>query len=179
MSKSIDSTVANSNYAGHEPSRHLAEHDDELHQIIELSVQLMRSLGLHRPDSAGLRSPVSLSEMLALGELIHSGTPSLSQQELSDRLQLEKSTVSRLIAGLQRRGWVTHQRDPANRRWSQVALTDPGRAATRELIEEFHQRHIEVLSRLSQREREDLTTGLTALLEALQEATSASPDEPE
>ena len=178
MPKRVNTSVANRNSNGPETSRHFSEHDDELHQIIELSVQLMRSLGLHRPASTGVRSPVSLSEMLALGELIHSDAPSLSQQELAERLQLEKSTVSRLIAGLQRRGWVTHQRAPSNRRWSQVALTDQGHAATRQLIEEFHQRHMEALSRLSQGERDALATGLTALLQALH-ATDASLTEPE
>ncbi|HEX6676596.1 MAG TPA: MarR family transcriptional regulator [Actinomycetes bacterium] len=124
----------------------------------------MRALGLHRPDPALPEAPVSVSEGLALAELAHQAP--LSQQELADRLQLEKSSVSRLIANLEVRGLVSRQRDPANRRWFQVTLTDRGRATATQLIARFHQRHQRLFAALRPSERQALATGLTALVRA-------------
>jgi len=91
--------------------------DDWLRRLLR---GLVRAGGLLEPhDPSGVR--LSLSEVFALGELADAGT--LSQQELADRLGLEKSTVSRLAANLERREWLTRERDPANRRFYRLRLT--------------------------------------------------------
>ena len=96
--------------------------DDELRRLLRW---LVRVGGLLEPhDHDGVRA--SASEVFALAELAEAGP--LSQQQLGERLGLEKSTVSRLAAGLERRGWLERVRDPANRRFYRLALTPAGAA---------------------------------------------------
>ena len=99
--------------------------DDDLRRFFQ---QLARTSGLLetvRPhEHAGVQ--LSLSETMALAELAAAG--STSQQDLADRLGLEKSTVSRLAAGLESRGWLSRVRDDGNRRVYRLRLTDEGAA---------------------------------------------------
>jgi DNA-binding MarR family transcriptional regulator len=52
----------------------------------------------------------------------------LDQRSLRDRLGLEQSSVSRLVDGLVRRGWVRVEADAADRRVRLASLTPEGRA---------------------------------------------------
>ncbi|MBF8187175.1 MarR family transcriptional regulator [Nonomuraea sp. K274] len=111
----------------------------------------------------GLR--VSFSELCALGELDEAGT--LSQQDLAARLGLEKSTVSRLAAGLENKGWIGRDRDPANRRYHRLTLTPAGRAATEQIGRTFSDTHATLFDALTPAERAGLDLGLTGLIRAL------------
>jgi DNA-binding MarR family transcriptional regulator len=86
-----------------------------------------------RPDEVLPGHDVSLSQVFALHEL-DTGAP-LSQNELARRLRLEKSSVSRLAAELERKGLLVRERDPDNRRLYRLRLTDAGRAAHRDSAE--------------------------------------------
>ncbi|MGE4539173.1 MAG: MarR family winged helix-turn-helix transcriptional regulator [Desulfovibrio sp.] len=46
----------------------------------------------------------------------------LTQQQLGEQLYLEKSSVSRLVDGLERRGWVARTRNPGDGRNKLVSL---------------------------------------------------------
>jgi DNA-binding MarR family transcriptional regulator len=116
-------------------------------------------------EHAGLK--VSTSEVFALGELAEGGA--MSQQDLADRLGLEKSTVSRLAAALEARGWIARERDPGNRRSYRLALTGPGLEATRRIGDELQVHHGQLLSRLTPDERRALSVGLGALVRAMSE----------
>lgn len=145
--------------------------DDEIRRLMR---RLVRLVGLLEPHRHG-EVKVSLSEVMALGEL--SEAESLSQQELSQLLGLEKSTVSRLAAGLEGRGWVSRHRDPTNRRYSQLALTDEGRAVAERLGQDLQAHHDRLLAGLTAVDRKALTTGLTALGRVL-EAEHSGPGAP-
>jgi DNA-binding MarR family transcriptional regulator len=135
---------------------------DELRQSLR---RLVRLGGLLEPHQhAGLQ--MSMSEVMALGELDE--VQLMSQQELGQLLALEKSTVSRLAAGLERRGWISRRRDPANRRFYQLELTDEGHAVAQRVGKELHQRHEQLLTALTPAEREALTVGLAGLSRVLQ-----------
>jgi DNA-binding MarR family transcriptional regulator len=137
--------------------------DDVLSQLIH---RFARSGSLLEPhDHGGVR--VSLSEVLALGELTTSA--GVSQQELAERLGLEKSTVSRLVAGLESRGWLTRDRDPANRRFARLDLTRAGQAVADRIGRELHEHHRALFSALTAEEREALAVGLTALARVIDE----------
>jgi DNA-binding MarR family transcriptional regulator len=135
--------------------------DDELRRVMQ---RLVRLGGLLEPhDHAGLK--VSLSEIMALGEL--SDVETLSQQDLAARLGLEKSTVSRLAGGLEERGWLVRERDPANRRFYRLRLTADGRAAADHVGQDLRRHHEKLLGELTAPEMEALTIGLRALGRAL------------
>ena len=89
-------------------------------------MNLVRVAGLLQPDQELPGYSVSLSAAYAIHELDHGD--GLSQQELAERLMLEKSTVSRMVADLERKGLIERERDPANRRVYRLRLTDEGRA---------------------------------------------------
>jgi DNA-binding MarR family transcriptional regulator len=135
--------------------------DDDLRRALR---RLVRLGSLLEPrQHAGLR--ISLSELMALGEL--ADVESMSQQDLGQLLGLEKSTVSRLAAGLQRRGWVGRERDPSNRRFSQLQLTQEGRIVADRIGHDLQAHHERLLGMLTPDERDALTIGLAALARAL------------
>lgn len=128
-------------------------------------VQLIRSSGLLQPDQPVPGNAVSTSEGFALAEL--AGGAPLSQRDLAERLRLEKSTVSRLVAGLERRGLVARERNPENRRFYQLRLTRHGHAAAAALAVTYRRWHAEVLAAMTPAERDALAVGLTALVRVL------------
>ena len=99
----------------------------------------------------------------------------LTQGELGRRLWLEKSTVSRLVVGLERRGWMVRRRDAANRRFVRVELTDRGRELTAELSSFMTDRHRRILAELTDAERDALRIGITALSRAVEVANRPQP----
>ena len=133
--------------------------------------QLVRAAGLLQPDRPGPGGRISLSESWALFELAD-GAP-LTQRDLSQRLDLEKSTVSRLVAAMERRGLVTRSRNPDNRRFSRVVITDHGRTVLNDLASNMLQRHAYIFDAMTPAERDALATGLTALVRAMDQATAA------
>jgi DNA-binding MarR family transcriptional regulator len=140
--------------------------DDELHQLLR---RLIRAMRLLEPDPdnhvhAGVH--VSTSEVFALGELIEAGP--LSQQDLGTRLGLEKSTVSRLAAGLEKRGWLERERADDDRRLYRLRLTEQGTDIARRIGQELHSHHAGLLHRLNPAERDGLVVGLAGLIRELQ-----------
>lgn len=136
--------------------------DDELRRLLQ---QLVRAGGWLEPnpaphDHGGIHA--SVSEVFALGELEEAGL--LSQQELGLRLGLEKSTVSRLAAGLEARGWLHRERDPGNRRIYRLTLTAEGQTVAQQVGDSLRAQHRQLLARLTPAEREGLTLGLAGLV---------------
>jgi DNA-binding MarR family transcriptional regulator len=136
--------------------------DDSLGVLLS---RLIRSAGLLGPGQPLLGEPVSLSEAFALAEL--AGDAPLSQRDLAERLGLEKSTVSRLVAGLERSGQVSRERDPVNRRFYRITLTGKGRSTAERLVAGMRQRHAQILGAMTEAEREALTVGVAALLRSM------------
>ena len=147
--------------------------DDDLRRALRRLVRLGSLLEPHSHHHAELQ--MSLSETMALGEL--ADAESMSQQELGRLLGLEKSTVSRLVAGLQHRGWVERQRDPANRRSYRLRLTPEGRDVANRIGQDLRAHHEQLLGALTPAEREALTVGLAGLARALA-AHSRRPETP-
>jgi DNA-binding MarR family transcriptional regulator len=133
--------------------------------IEELLSQLIRTLGLHRPITIPGGETLSLSEALALTEL--AARSPLSQRELGDRLQLEKSSVSRLVAGLERQGWLTRERDPENRRLYRCALTEHGLRVVERWRTHWHQHHDRLLASLTADDLDAIRAGFATLIRAV------------
>ncbi len=136
--------------------------DAELHGLLR---ELVRSVGLLHVADAGTTGQVSPSEIFAVHELDTRG--GLSQQELAATLQLDKSTVSRLVAGLESRGLLVRARDPDNRRIVRLSLTPAGHRLHVDLADAMHDHQRSVLAAMTASERAALGTGLTGLLRAL------------
>ncbi|HEY5986616.1 MAG TPA: MarR family winged helix-turn-helix transcriptional regulator [Streptosporangiaceae bacterium] len=116
-------------------------------------------------DAAKAPTAVSLSEARALTELL--AARGIAQGQLAALLGLEKSTVSRLAAGLERKGWIKRGRDTSNQRYIRLYLTPEGRALAGRVWRVWRSRQAQILARLSEEERVGLAVGLRGLARTL------------
>ena len=115
-------------------------------------------------DGNGLPA-VSASEARALIELV--SARGIAQGELAALLTLDKSTVSRLAAGLERKGWIRRGRDTDNQRYVRLYLTPDGREVAGRLWQAWQTRQARMLAALSADERAGLSAGLGGLVRVL------------
>jgi DNA-binding MarR family transcriptional regulator len=108
---------------------------------------------------------VSPSEARALIELV--SARGIAQGELAGLLSLEKSTVSRLAAGLERKGWIRRGRDEENQRYVRLYLTPEGREVAAAVWTAWQSRQARILAALSTEERAGLSAGLRGLVRGL------------
>lgn len=124
--------------------------------------------GLAGPPPAatdGMAGPVSASEARALIELV--SARGIAQGELAGLLGLDKSTISRLAAGLERKGWVRRGRDETNQRYVRLYLTPAGGEAASRVWQAWQARQARVMASLSADERAGLAAGLRGLIRGL------------
>jgi DNA-binding MarR family transcriptional regulator len=108
---------------------------------------------------------VTASEARALTELL--AAHGIAQGQLAALLGLEKSTVSRLAAGLEGKGWIRRGRDEQNHRYVRLYLTPQGRAVADRLWQAWQSRQARILAGLTAEERAGLATGLQGVLRGL------------
>jgi DNA-binding MarR family transcriptional regulator len=77
------------------------------------------------------------------------------QQRLAERLGVDRTTMVALIDGLEERGLVRRQRDPADRRGQQVLLTAKGRKLVPRAMEAVAQAEDDLLAGLSSRDQRE------------------------
>jgi DNA-binding MarR family transcriptional regulator len=118
-----------------------------------------------QPDRNLSDPPVSGSEARALIEL--ASARGIAQGELASVLQLDKSTVSRLAAGLERKGWLRRGRDEDNQRYVRLYLTPQGADVAARVWQTWLSRQARLLAGLSPDERAGLTAGLRGLIRGL------------
>ena len=86
--------------------------------------EFIRQFGLLDQEYTPCGRPLPTSQAHALQILSDGGVA--TQRDLATRLNLDESTVSRLVDQLVRRGWVDRATDEHNRRQSRLALTAEG-----------------------------------------------------
>jgi len=116
-------------------------------------------------ETAGALPAVSASEARALIELL--AARGIAQGQLAELLGLEKSTVSRLAAGLERKGWIRRGRDEGNHRYVRLYLTPQGGLVASHVWQAWQSRQARILAGLSAEERAGLAAGLRGLVRGL------------
>ena len=139
----------------------------EAARLHELLMDVVRAAGMLQPDQTVAGHPVSLSQAFALHEL-DTDTP-LSQRDLAERLRLEKSSVSRLAAEMERKGLLVRERDPDNHRQYRLRLTDQGRAIHARMRTTFHEQYECWVTAMTHSERAALLEGLPALVRVIRQ----------
>jgi DNA-binding MarR family transcriptional regulator len=134
----------------------------------EQLIAFIRAFGLHRPEQTPCGQPVSVAEAHALMEL--SRGESLIQNVLAQRLKLEKSTVSRLISIMERKGWITRTPSASDRRALELGLTDAGQRVAIHLAEAREAKFAQLLAALPQVQHQMIRESLRLLVEALDES---------
>ena len=136
----------------------------ELQQLLRLLLRVVSPAAVPGGDAVGVAT-VSVSEARALTELL--AARGIAQGQLAALLGLEKSTVSRLAAGLERKGWIRRGRDEANQRYIRLYLTPEGRALAGRVWRAWWSRQARILADLSAEERAGLAVGLRGLARSL------------
>ncbi|MGE0844625.1 MAG: GNAT family N-acetyltransferase [Flavobacteriaceae bacterium] len=146
---------------------------DTVDRVRDASRRMVRELGFLRSGLAGTR--LSASAVHAIVETGLSGT--ITASALSDRLLLEKSTVSRLVASLADAGLI--DRAPAEDRRSRLLrLTAVGQRRYAAITRTAERRVADALDRLGGEERESVAGGLEAYAGALAASRAAGSSAP-
>lgn len=141
--------------------------DSDAEKLETLLARVMRLVSAHLEAPVGALAGTALSategsmllELLAAGEV--------TQQQIADRLMVDKSRVSRLCTALERKHLLTRERDESNRRNLLVRVTDSGEKVATRLRQAWRGSHDQMLSAMTPRERRALLVGLTAFAREL------------
>lgn len=106
---------------------------------------------------------VSLGQSHALERLARLGPMSLN--DFAAALYLEKSSASRLVDGLERKGLLSRSPDPEDGRYVQLALTERGRKLTQRIRRDLIGERVEILRRLAPAERKVVVEAIARLAE--------------
>lgn len=127
------------------------------YRLYRLADSVSREFSKIYRDRHGLTRP----EWRTLSGLGQHGT--MTATELGEQSAMHKTKVSRAVAELERRRWLTRTPDEKDRRVEHLALTKAGLAAYREMVPLAKAFERELLAKLSEGDRAAITKGLTAL----------------
>lgn len=137
-------------------------------QDLQKCIQLfVRSFGLLKPDHTPCGQPMSTSLAHALQVLGQS--EGIAQQALAEQLGLDKSTTSRLVNQLVKRGWVDKSVNPQSRREVQLSLTQRGRSVLMEVLQAASAKFRTVWEQISIEKRPQVLESLSLLTNLLRE----------
>ncbi len=139
--------------ASHGPAKTEEWNGDSLNHWVKHAFMAMR-----REMEASLRSKgMTITQWRALGVLLHA--PGVTHSDLMQRLEIEAPSVTSLVNGMERKGWVKRTRSTADARVKRLSLTAQGRKLIR-LAGEAH-------GLIEERMKEPLTPGEQTMLKQL------------
>ena len=136
--------------------------DDIRHRTREL----VRELGLLHPTAAG--TDLSVSGVHTIIEIGGAGT--MSAKQLSERLLLEKSTISRMLKKLVERGDIEEHVSPHDGRTKDLRLSAQGKRLYKEIKRRADGQVIDALVPLDPAAQETVRTALTVYSDSLRKA---------
>ena len=131
-------------------------------RLIRAATALGRVTSRVHKREQGLTSP-EFSVLLALG----SEQSRLTSSDIVELTAMDKTKVSRAVASLDQRGWVSRERATSDRRFEYLALTEDGETALSHLLPKIFEAELAVLKNLSEDERTGLEAGLKGLDRAI------------
>lgn len=135
-------------------------------QTLEAGVTaFVRAFGLHQGEVTPCGQPLSVSEAHALLALRQQ--PGVRQGDLAAALELEKSTVSRLVKHLLDRGWVARDPDERDARAVTLHLTPAGAQLAQRVAAARRHKFERLLDALPEAQRPAVLAALHTLVEAL------------
>ena len=94
--------------------------------------------------------------------------PGLSQDDVSKRLGMDKSSIAKLVSKLVTNGYVERSTNPSDRRVYQLELTENGIRVTKELIRNIQIWEDKIFSVVKDVDRDAFCKSLDALFEAVE-----------
>ncbi|MEV7009836.1 MarR family transcriptional regulator [Streptosporangium sp. NPDC051022] len=114
-------------------------------------------------DGASVTSP----ELDVLLRLRYAEQPTIARQ-LARQMSRSPAALSKTLAKLERRGYITRQANPADRRAALVHLTDEGREVVNTLFPQQLAVEVRLLSGMTPEQRGQIIEGLTQLVEVME-----------
>lgn len=127
--------------------------------------KFIRSFGLLAQDHTPCGRPLPTSQAHALQVIGQCGE--LTQQMLAERLNLDKSTTSRLVLQLVERGWAIKEVNPRDRRETLLQLSAQGQVVLGEIQQASADKYHALLKRIPLEKRPQVLEALDLLTEAL------------
>ena len=127
-------------------------------QVGEAFVAMVNKAVRHRGLSAAGRQALAI---------IEGSDGPLSPTTIAERLLVTTASTTSLLDTLERRGLLTRQPDPGDRRRLLVSLTEAGRRIVEEFLPEVVSLQTAVMAGLSDAERQRLMRSLAAIGEAI------------
>lgn len=136
-------------------------------EVGEMVQKLVRMFQLFERDQIKVHGFTS-SQCYSLIEILKSG--SLTMNELSDRMNLDTSTMTRVIDKLVRDELIKRERDEADRRIVLVALTEKGKEAATMLSSSVNEYYKKIISSIPEGTMDDVLRAVSVLLKAFEKA---------
>lgn len=151
---------------------------DRIDRIRAASRRLVRAFGFLDRTLAGTDlSPSAVHAIIETGHATQGGEP-VTAKRLGEILGLEKSTVSRLVAGLVRRGELTERVSPEDGREKWLSLAARGRATLRAIDRHARDQVETALAGMSAAGVGTVVEGLERYADALSGGTATTPAMP-
>jgi len=137
------------------------KHGGSIGHLVKLAYIAMR----RELDASIREAGITPTQWQALGVLCH--MPGLTHSELMRHLAIEPPSVTSLVNGMQRKGWIRWERSPADARAKRLFLTAAGRRLIDSLRRATEPIERRMAAALSESERETLRRLLRTLVESL------------
>lgn len=134
-------------------------------QIGELVQRLVRVMNIFEKDSIRAFGFTS-SQCYSLLHLSKEGN--LSMNQLSEKMNLSISTMTRIIKNLVRDGYITREREKADRRVVNLRLTDKGNEAALKLKKAIREYYRNIVGNLPEGQVEETMNSLSVMLGVLE-----------
>ena len=137
--------------------------DDTLTHWVKLAFVTMR-----REMEASLRSTgMTVTQWRALGVIFHRAI--VTHSELVRQLEIEAPSVTSLVNGMERKGWVTRERSSTDARVKQLRLTARGRKMIEGAQEAMAPIERRMAATLTESERASLKKLMRTMIEGMRE----------
>lgn len=132
-----------------------------------IGYQLIRLMRAHRQLADTLLSAHGLhvGQEILLVQLWDA--EGLTQSQLGERLEIEPSTVSKMISRMEKAGLVTRQPDPDDARISRIYLSEQGRELRGAVLAAWDELEARLVSGLDELERALLRRLIAQMIESL------------
>lgn len=137
---------------------------EEVGQMVQ---KLVRVFQLFERDQIKIHGFTS-SQCYAMLEILKIG--SLTMNELSEKMNLDSSTMTRVIDKLVRDGIINRDRDESDRRVVIVSLSDIGIKAAKELSHSVNEYYKKIIKNIPDGEVLDILSCVSKLLKAFEKA---------
>ncbi len=139
-------------------------------QFTDAIVAISRHFGVLERDTVCC-GDVTVQQCVALQRL-HRSPAGVSA--LADYLGKSASATTRLVDGMQQRGWIERQPHPDDGRRVQLVLTDEGRSRAQELRSSTEEMARQLLAYIDEDKREDVVASLMLLESAIADCRRSS-----